>query len=290
VWNEPHNELHGNWTVEQYAATVRATREGAHRADPTVKIADNWDGSLKQYANAGGIGAFDILTIHPYSPGLNANPPIEQGPEAAGLLDSIRATREELISNGFGALEIWSTEFGWPTATAYAGSVSELNQARYLIRSSVLQLASGVKRVNPFRLTDVPFWGPRDGSFGLARADDTPKPSLCAYAIMAQTINDLPYAGQYNVGPNIGAFVFANRSRCVLALWRTDSQSSLTLHVAGRNIALVKLFGARTYLTLGARTISIGPSPVFISIDAPVEKSFSGMGKLIIGDPVNVFT
>ena len=45
VWNEPTNEIGpmDNGRLTQFVDMVRATREGTHAADPSIRIAVNWE-------------------------------------------------------------------------------------------------------------------------------------------------------------------------------------------------------------------------------------------------------
>jgi len=88
--------------------------------------------------------AFHTLSYHPYS----LYPPVDP-PEYAGQvgdvtvypLDETARRLAALVTNQEGAAKpLWITEVGWPTEQA----VSELDQARFLVRGLLLALQSGL--------------------------------------------------------------------------------------------------------------------------------------------------
>ncbi len=300
VWNEPHNEIKPieyNWSnsrMDSFVSMVQATREGARRTDPTVKIAVNWEyiSSFRQFNDRGGTHLYDVMTLHPYSMGIWDNPPHPDSPEKAGLLEYLDTAHTLLNDYGIPNVEIWSTEFGWGTAAGYPQNVSELNQARYIVRSSLLQLAQGLTRVCPFMVGDVSFWGPMDGSCGLSRVDGTPKPSLVAYAVLAQTVDNLPYAGRFDLGiPNFAAFIFGNSSKSVLVLWSAADNQKVTLSLPRGLKTRVECFGRKTVLNNLTYANTIGRSPVYLVINNAPTDVAAALGKtLITGWPTGVFS
>jgi hypothetical protein len=294
VWNEPHNELDSGWTIEQFVRMVGATADGARRANPKVRIAVNldWAQDFPRFHKAGGAPLYQIATLHPYTQDIFKDPPYcsAHGPEADRLLEYLD-TAHALIPGK----EIWSTEYGWPTAPGYPFSTSELDQARFIVRSTLLQLAQGVTRVLPFAAEDVPGWGPKHGSFGLRRADLSPKPALAAYAVLAQTVDDKPYAGRLDLGvANLGAFLFgagAAGQASVLALWSPWGEKSVKLALPA-GTRRIDLFGADTILAAGrGATLIAGSSPVYLMLPlAPAKVAALQGKKLLTAPPKGIFT
>lgn len=289
VWNEPEGELTGAWTMTQFVNMVSAVRQGINRVNPSVKVAVNFINTetFSSFHAAGGVGTYNVMALHPYSRQLYTGAPFAQSPEADQLLQRLADARTLLNNEGASSVEIWTTEFGWPTCPGYAWSATELTQARFIVRSSLIQLASGLKRVNPFRAGDVPQWDPKNGSFGLSRYDGSPKPAVAAYAVMAQTINNLPYAGRFNMGTNIGAYLFGNSTQTVIALWRPDTTGNITLTLPTGTKTIVDTFGATSTTTATSWTRSIGPSPVYLVISgkSPSQVATSAGRTLLTGTP-----
>jgi len=292
VWNEPLNEIKPGWKMQDFAGMVRATREGIHRVDPSFKVAVDFTHlyAYQSFHKAGGAGLYDVMTLHPYSHAIFANPGWPERPEHAMLAEEIISARELLNRAGLEDVEIWTTEYGWPTAQGHPFSTTELDQARFNVRSSLLQLAAGVKRVCPFRMTDVSFWGPRDGTFGFIRTDGTPKPCLLAYGVMAMTINDLPYAGYFRLGHNVGAFAYGREKETVLALWHPDEEQEIDLALPRAANSVITLFGQKTRIAGHRFMGTIGPSPIYIVTHASPEQLAEAIGSpLRTGPPKGLF-
>ncbi len=294
IWNEPYNEIPG-LKMPDFVSMLSAARKGILKADPSFKIAVNleWVSTFKTLNDAGGTHLYDIMVLHPYSMSLWANPPSADSPEKAGLLEYLESAHKLLKSYGLNKVDIWSTEYGWPTHPGYGWSCTELNQARYIVRSSLLQLAQGLKRVLPFNFQDVTYWDDMNGSFGLRRTDGTPKPSLIAYSNLAQIVNNLPYAGRFDLGyPNLAALVFgkSNSRKSILVLWSAGKEQSISLKLpVGKKIEH-GLFGDSKIVSSTGYTQTVGKSPFYIVMDASPQVVAEAIGKhLITGRPVNIF-
>jgi len=268
VWNEPENELGdmSKWSWGDLAKTSLATKKGIQKVSPNTKILLNVChlGNLTKYHNAGGVGTYDVLTLHPYASALYNEPKYPQPPEEADTINFILSAKNQLKKEGLPKAEIWTTEYGWTTGNLPQGSTL-LQQAEYMVRGTILQLASGVKKVNPFRLTDVSFWGEFDGKFGFIRTDNTPKPVLSSYSIMSQTIDANPYRGQFIMSENVGAFLFGEKNKSVLAIWKFDGKVDVNITLKGKKAVVRDMFGNDTVFTGGK--LEIGPEPVYIIID-----------------------
>jgi len=137
------------------------------RAAPTAFLSD-------VYA-AGGRGRFDAVALHPYT---GADPP-----RTGDNLTSEPATVHRVMTaHGDGAMRIWVTEFGYPTAGGNA--VSEARQGDYV------KPAMDTWFAHPF--AGPLFWYSardsgtgqveREEHFGLLRSDGTRKPAYFAVA------------------------------------------------------------------------------------------------------------
>ncbi len=291
VWNEPNNELRGDWTIEAFLNMVKAAREGAHRADPTVKIAVNFEHvrnmppnvkTFETFYQAGGKGHFDIMTLHPYMQGTWARPPIPESPEDGNMIWWAQEARSLVNQFQDNHVEIWSSEFGWPIVPGSPKPCPEIDQARFIVRGAVLQLACGLKRVCQFMIEDVPGWDPCNGTFGMVRGIGGVRPSLVAYSVLAQTVGDLPYAGWLDFGPSRGVFLFGNASKTVAVLWHPSKTRTLNLQIPTTNAQLVGFFGEKTNIPNANQEIykcRIGPSPIYLVMEASpqaVANSFGG--------------
>lgn len=298
IWNEPEGEvkLGRDHTVAQFVGMCRAAKEGISRGDPSLRISVNfinflWSTSstYREFVRAGGGPAHDLVDVHPYSMHLYNDPVGPEGPEEDMLVAFITSIRELMRQEGVGEKPIWSTEFGWPTEPGHAWSTTELDQARYIVRSSMLQLAAGVERVNVFRMTNVAHWGAMDGSFGMMRDNGSPKPSMCAYSVLARTVHDLPYRGYVGLGRNVGALVFGRDERSVLALWKIDGDTTVAFGVPD-GTRVVELFGRESVAEERVFDGAVGPSPLFVVAPCPARDLCAGLGhELVSAPPLGVF-
>lgn len=291
IWNEPHNELApGTWDMAAFVAMVSASRRGIRAASPRTRIAVNWEflDGFQAFHAAGGKGLYEVACIHPYSRRIFLDGPaaVSDSPEADGLSAQLDSARAVLAGK-----EIWSTEFGWPTAPGHPWSVSEQDQARYIVRSALLQLAHGVRRVMPFKSEDVPGWGPRHGSLGLRRADLTPKPSLAAYAALARNVDALPYVGRLDLGDaRVAALVFGSEGRTVVAVWSPQEIGEITLRLPAGARAARGIFGETWELPTAAWILRPGPSPAYLSAAAgPAQLAKAAGRPLLKGPPRGLF-
>ncbi len=300
VWNEPEGEL-GElgkaWKMADFVATVKATRDGIRRVRTDVKVAPDfvnylWGASstYREFLRAGGGPVHDAITVHPYSTALYNDPKAPESPEEDMVAEYIASICELMRREGVGDREIWTTEYGWPTGAGGPWSTSELNQARFIVRSSVLQIAAGARRVCPFRMTSVLSWGPMDGTFGFLRFDGTPKPVVAAYSILAQTLNRLPYAGRLDFGRNVGAFVFGDNAGSAMVIWRPDAETRLWLKLPAGKVGVLDMLGKPLPVTGRSAALVAGPSPVYVCAPAPPLALAAAVGKrLVTGAPVGVF-
>ncbi len=288
VWNEPNNELGSDWTIQQFVQTVSAARTGAKRADPNVKLAVNFEHvrnmppnvkTFDTFFSNGGKDLCEVMTLHPYMPGTWSTPPWPQSPEAGNTIWWVSEARSLLASKGINNMEIWSSEYGWPIIPDSPKPCAEIDQARYIVRCTILQLACGVKRVNMFRITDVPNWDSVNGTYGLVRAMGGPRPSLAAYSILAQTVNDLPYKGWLDFGANNAVFVFGNTNKTVMALWRPCSEKEISLNLPNVNVTVTEMFGVSENAPSIPLKIKVGPSPKYLTIAASPQTVASSLGK-----------
>jgi hypothetical protein len=194
VWNEPN--LAGYWggrpSPRQYVRLLRLTRAGMLGSDPQARIGiggifppprANYGVSLQTFMNGiyrihGARTAFDAVSIHPYA----ARP--------KGVLAATRETRRIMNGHKDRGTPIWITELGWSTGgTSWGKSpfrANEVGQARFLKRTYRRLIASrrqlGLQRVVWHTWQDAQPGTPWTLNMGLIHFDESPKPSLAAFA------------------------------------------------------------------------------------------------------------
>ncbi len=277
LWNEPEGRLGANpyWTIENFTKTVLAAHKGMKEANPKAKLAI---GSNLELINGvhqnGGKDAYEIMILHPY-PWAVGGP--WNTPEDGLLLEICASARNWLDANGGKDKEIWSTEYGYTTGTTQCGC-SELQQAQMNTRASLLQLAGGLTKINPFRMQDVWFWGQVDGRFGLCKWNMTPKPSMVAYGVLIRAVRDLPFRGRLVTQKNLAALVFGNEKETVVALWTNQGTKPMSLSVPAGS-RLMDQFGKVTEIGSGDHTLTVEESVQYVLVPESY-RSFTGRQKM----------
>jgi len=270
IWNEPEGRFGATpyWTIENFAKTLTAAHRGMKRANPSAKLGI---GSALDVAEGvhkcGAADAYEFLILHPYPWAVGGpwNPP-----EEGLVLELCASTRQWLDMHSGKDKELWPTEYGYTTGTTQCGC-SESEQAEMIVRATLLQLAGGLSRVNPFRTDDVWFWGQVDGRFGLCRWGlVSPKPSLVAYATTIRAIRDLPYRGHINVGMDVGAFVFGNADETVIACWTTRAAASISLPVVAGS-QLIQQFGQTTDIVSSTASVALDHTVKYLAVPQSVD-------------------
>lgn len=178
IWNEPN--LGQFWRPqpdpEQYADLALATAKAVRAADPKATlIAPGASGFpwefLETVFKRGLLAHLDAVSVHPYR---------SQNPEtAADDFARLRVLIARHAPEGKRDLPIVSSEWGYSTFAP--GGVPEAQQARYLARQWLANLASGVNLSIFYDWKDDGD-DPKENEhrFGTVRRDLTPKPSFAA--------------------------------------------------------------------------------------------------------------
>ncbi len=180
IGNEPDLRFSWRATAAEYAHVLAAAHRAAKRADPRAMIVF---GGLSLGGTAGNIDqtffekvlddrdnpgrtSFDVANYHHYGPPADAKKRHEY---------VSRALRERGLTK-----PIWVSEVG-------ASGTDEAAQARYLEGMLPYLLSLGAERVFWFQMYDDPRGGAAFASYGLLRADLTPRPAYDAYARLVRT-------------------------------------------------------------------------------------------------------
>jgi polysaccharide biosynthesis protein PslG len=194
VWNEPN--LRGYWggrpSPRQYVRLLRLTRAGLRGSGARARIGiggifppprPRYGVSLRAFMQGiyrihGARRVFDAVSIHPFA----ARP--------KGVLAACRQLRQIMNGHRDRKTPMWITEVGWSTGGAgWASSpyrASEPAQARFLRRTyrKLIALRSRLhlQRVVWHTWQDAQPGTPWTLNMGLIHFDESPKPSLAAYA------------------------------------------------------------------------------------------------------------
>ncbi|MEP7190440.1 MAG: glycosyl hydrolase, partial [Roseiflexaceae bacterium] len=225
VWNEPDNPLFWKPAPDPkaYATLLIQASAAIHRAAPDAKVLIGGvnpfsTAFLKQVADAGAWGSFDILAIHPYVDPVT--------PEAGNLVaaaDGVRALATQL-----GKKPLWVTEVGWasgPSDHDPAGTSTEQTQANLLTRAMLLLWRAGVERSFWYTLKDDP-----GNPYGLIAAgsgytDFThPKPAFYAFRTLSHQLAGAEFVGMRDLFTRTSVLDFET-----FGAWRRGDQPNGTL-------------------------------------------------------------
>ncbi|MCC6805295.1 MAG: hypothetical protein IT319_20615 [Anaerolineae bacterium] len=188
IWNEPN--LSREWTgglslsgegymqlfapayqaIRAYSGSIQIVTAGLAPTGNNPGVVD--DRTYLRQMYAAGLGNYrDIaIGVHPYS---WANPPDSTCCGAAGwdndphffFADTIRDTRQIMVTNGHSDLKLWVTEFGWPAWEGFPGQPPETDawvlrpskwdQANYTIRA--FQIGQQTDYIGPMFLWNLNF-------------------------------------------------------------------------------------------------------------------------------------
>jgi polysaccharide biosynthesis protein PslG len=194
VWNEPN--LAGYWggrpSPRQYVRLLRLTGAALRGADPKARVGvagifppprPRYGVSLKTYMRGiyrvhGARHAFDAVSIHPFAARPN------------GVLAACRQLRRIMNEHHDRRTPMWITELGWSTGgVGWAKSAfraSEASQATRLTRTYRKLIAARrrlrLQRVVWHTWQDAQPGTPWTLNMGLIHFDESPKPSLAAFA------------------------------------------------------------------------------------------------------------
>lgn len=188
---EMGNEVWDYMTAKEFAEWCRLTVPVLRKIRPGCSIGAD-PGRLSwgtEFANAGGFEGMDAMYIHPYS--------FTPAPEVR-IRAWIRNRREYCEKLAGRKLDVYVTEYGWPTAPKdkRGHSCSERQQAQRTTRESLMLYAEGCKTLIPHWMADRE-QDPteREHWFGFFRLCGEPKPVVMAHAACARMIDGSEFVG-----------------------------------------------------------------------------------------------
>lgn len=295
VWNEP-NGGYRFWKTNPlgdppaYAALLKAAYTAAKKADPTAQIIFGGPffhdqvipGHLtflrQAYDAEPKLGDyFDAMAIHPYALYPPAAPPEKDDDWETGVGRMVAQVRALMAKHGDGDKPIYVTEVGWPVWS----SVSEAQQARYLVRAYLLLAAAGVRSYCWYTLRDQKSNAvSTEATFGLFdySADPTKaraKPSWTAYRTLLQTLGAYRLSADLRAPLALAQDTFAYRlthptstARATVLWSRAPGGQPLTLTLAPstKTVEKVTIEGKKTTLTpqSGKVTLTAGEDPIYL--------------------------
>ena len=309
IWNEPNNGLSGFWKpapdAAAYARLAFAASRAIAKADkkasivtgglaPTLDLVvtgrDYGFFTTASQAEPKWFRKFDAAALHPYT-FLQAPAPEADDRTVAPFISvarQMRDFRDRLFESHATRLPLWVTELGWHTAleSGYPGfppGVSELDQARFLVRGTVIALANAAERVCWYTLLDYPNeLANKEDAFGLFRYQATPvagaldpKPSYQAARVLGQLLGATRFVRDLRVElqlpPEGYALSFAGTKprRTVIVFWATTEglTADLTIAAGVRNVRRIDMDGTETDLgNPDSVQLALGATPFYLVV------------------------
>lgn len=223
-------------------------------------IAYDW---LEDFLATPSASDIDIVNIHNYS--------FPDDPE--GNNDAVVAAVGDLMAEypAVASKPLWLTETGWPTMGGAAGSVTEAEQARFVVRDAALSLASGLDEYFVYGMLDDYAEETTEGRFGLFRnlaqhGTLAPKPGFLAFAVMARAIAGTVDVEREALGGDTYSVAFEDGTgKLTRILW--SSEPGAVAVATSRPVELTTLLGEQTTLSPvgGVVALATGPDPVYLT-------------------------
>jgi len=229
---EMGNEVWDYMTAKEFAEWCRMSVPVLRKIRPGCSIGAD-PGRLSwgtEFAKAGGFEGMDAMYIHPYS--------FTPAPEVR-IRAWIRNRREYCEKLAGRKLDVYVTEYGWPTAPKdkRGHSCSERQQAQRTTRESLMLYAEGCKTLIPHWMADrEQDPSEREHWFGLFRLCGEPKPVVVAHAACARMIDGSEFVGDLVIPgaeTGVGSMLFRRAKSWVLAVWTQDESVG-----AGRDVTV----------------------------------------------------
>ena len=288
VWNEMNVE-HFNITNRgpaDYTALLKRTYNILKEIDPEIFVVcgsvafmynNNMDEWITGIMDAGGYGYMDAFAYHPYS--------IPNSFEYAGRavdLTNIYNTINDVKYRGSGNfVNIWATEYGWPTNSVDHYGVTEEVSAAYTVRAQTQMLSLGfIDRMNLYQFqnkgNDKVFNG--EHNFGAVRHSYDPelpwgaKQSFVAQNAMSTFLCKATYQSS-NVSGNNYVYRFSRPDgKTVVVAWHTnaswnessDTSSEASITVSG-SYTVYDMYGNAIQTGSGSTAnVTLSRFPVYI--------------------------
>lgn len=254
--------------------TAKAATEGIRKHAPKAKVSFGWCEPIfsvpfmwakypKEYMDALGLDT-------PQFERMPEMPVRSVAPNRLWML------REEMKRCGYEDVPIIHTESYFPSSHPLA--LGHRTAADYYVRTSVLSLALGTSRfLWCFTLHDcADYWGSNHyGCIGIVgqRPEFNPKPAFPAYATMTRLLDLFEFDGYAPTGSHSAYCVrFKSGKQFIHCLWTIRGTRTATLAPAKPTAALLADEHGNQVQLPQPHTITLSPTPVWVTTDQPIEK------------------
>lgn len=294
LWNESDHGF-ALETAELYAAWYKAAAMGVLDADPNAVL--SFGGLCQPDANIDYMHMMFMNDFMAYSSIFNYHSHTPQGSEIPDF------SRFAMVSGTFGSLAhyntqnkpVWLTEAGMKIMTETPSEKQKIEQAPYIVTSTVQSLAMGTDKHFWFVLAPYLEVG---GDFGTFGPDFQPYPTLAAESTMTHVLGKAQYLGElYDLPDRSFGYVFYTGSRAASVLW---SQKRATYTFAAEQpVILTDIMGNQTLVQPenGKITLKLTTDPIFVTYsqaphyqskqypDAEIKPLQLGIGERVVLSP-----
>ena len=223
------------------------------------EIAYDW---LEDFLASSSVGEVDVINIHNYS--FPAEP--------EGNNDAVIAAVRDLMGDYPAATgkPLWLTETGWPTMGGTAGTVTEEEQARFVVRDAALSLAAGLDEYFVYGLLDDYAEETVEGRFGVFRnlslhGTLAPKPGFLATAVMARKIAGAVQIDREPLGGGIFSVVAEHGGGADTRILWAPEPRAIAISTSAP-VEVTSLLGEHTTLVPdgGVVSLALGPDPLYL--------------------------
>ncbi|HEY0072981.1 MAG TPA: stalk domain-containing protein [Abditibacteriaceae bacterium] len=294
IWENPSSSNFRS-SARNYRVVVRAGADAARQSDPKAIVFASEPGGvnldfvedLKRNGLTSRVSGVTLYPLSQWQPGVPARPEEFLLPAAT--------LRRRLAPLGTDGTDLWVGGLSRPSLEASdlnqsSGPATEAGplsvamdketrerlmrdftpqaQADYLMRSSVLSLASGSDKVVWESLRDDATYetvqpiNPERGS-GLLKRDNTSRPAFAAFATMTKLLSGMEYVGALSLGPNAVGLVFSDKKTTHVAAWPLSGKMTIAVNHEGIDPKL--------------------PNSIFLP-SLPTTKILDATGKELFGD------
>lgn len=263
IWNEPATFWTGTGT--QFGTLLKYAYQAVKKVDPKAFVFfDNWGEQFDTDVIAtAGRDSFDGVAPHYYCP--------PRSPEE-GELDKLMERTIAFYRNQGIKRPFWITEMGWQSDNTL---IRQNEQARFLVRSYVMALASGMNKIFWYNFVN----DGRDKNrleFGLVNREDfTPKVGYPAYAGMVKRLYSARFVARVPTPRPVRIYIFRRGPTSVAVLWSLKTEGKLLTKLKEKEC---KLFDIMGNVIQPERTapdsilLPLSPEPLYLESELPPQE------------------
>jgi len=295
IWNEPY--AFTEQTPQQYVELLKVAYKAIKKADPSAKVIGGVarpsgnDYFTREIIKAGALNYMDIFSFHLYVPQRSSDP--EYYSEEFQSL-------KELMQKYGGQKPLWNTETGvWSNqfsklfVDGVAGDWVKVPYSDYhtavndLIRSEVIQLSEGVKRLFYYFFAPRYYYTSNYNIYDMLGFGGVPKPSAVANAIFISLIDNSKYVDRIWFGDKVYIYIFRKAKEKYLIVYfgsyEQDKDAFYTISLPKGKVNVLDVMGnsigKASYGNNLKLPLPANGEPRYLLVDGITEKEITNVFK-----------